>query len=1037
MAYPIQRVLAENLSQFKKGKFIKRPALKAYPQVALESSYALGIMSEMGLNERYVKVNEALNITLLSGRYEGRPFYLSLESVTRAEIADALGIEAAAVERAVAQAVANTLMLSGDPYLEHLGVAGRWRRAGQKQPPPFTAVLFTLSHAASMMTQDNDFSGSNFYDRLGELLDFSADSLRTHGKSTLPLWQMFNRWLIANDYEYGRPTARQFNSWTYVNYPQTQAIVRRGDRKLFHHLFETYGLSSHDDMSIEEIRTYLQNWIHTSASNDRLRAAWARQELRDRLCEVVLAELQDWSHEDEQNTENGGVQKARLSAVAALIHQFPKSKLSLLLGRKGELGTAGDAFASSDGHFTGRLANEVYGGFATLSPNPLSTLSGTLEKGVFLRNAGATKELVWQPRLVMPFSASGEGPYWVETNRVGLGSEHLLLVRNVGILRNKVDGYLLQASTGRAQLASPDMLAGLPNGWLLYKNVVIIKVIGEVEDGLEALVPLQEEGGAQLTGGLQLARGIWHVSRPPRAVLIAGSGKAQLDVYKLGDEGSPLISAGNATRGALIEPTQFSELGDGEYSVHAAASGKSLNDVTVVLRSASKPRPRDRRGEDLIVFLKAASAEEIKGDLPEAYVEGVATRGMLLNAALPAARQIGFALPAGQAEVATNEFVAVERRQGEGQTCVERGYHYYKCETLPPELPRWTPLRMECKDCHQSVLTKNRGKKPRKFKMKSKPTPAKVDWKRMEVRAPRQMDHDLLFDALCFLGIGTLGRLENVMSEWVEEPWQVGSVAASYSSLGLLDLSLEPGSGRISRWSVPPPAVCFTSGRSAFLTGFRCEELTDSVRSAVESHGGSVVSDAIAGQPARIAINHLDASSMVDALDGVTDPLGRSIEIVESGAASLTAACLQLGGLNSVLLPMEIGRSDRLQVFDCSKARWKDATSSDPAGAYRMEQGSTIYFFRNKSGKAFRGPHQLVKLLAARQDGARLHAYDPEQRTFMSTLGCEPIGLLNRALACSSGELPSLRAGSLSYPAVSFGVAGAILHLMYEERIEP
>ena len=43
--------------------------------------------------------------------------------------------------------------------------------------------------------------------------------------------------------------------------------------------------------------------------------------------------------------------------------------------------------------------------------------------------------------------------------------------------------------------------------------------------------------------------------------------------------------------------------------------------------------------------------------------------------------------------------------------CIERGFHYWICETTEEKVSLSTPLEMQCKQCHMNVLMRNRGKK--------------------------------------------------------------------------------------------------------------------------------------------------------------------------------------------------------------------------------------------------------------------------------------------------------------------------------------
>jgi hypothetical protein len=90
------------------------------------------------------------------------------------------------------------------------------------------------------------------------------------------------------------------------------------------------------------------------------------------------------------------------------------------------------------------------------------------------------------------------------------------------------------------------------------------------------------------------------------------------------------------------------------------------------------------------------------------------------------------------------------------------------------------------------------------------------------------------------------------------------------------------------------------------------------------------------------------------------------------------------------------------------------------------------YIFRDGKGETMQGAQQIVKVLAARHAGVRLHSYDRKTKTFVSTLGAEPIGLLERALVACSGLLPRIDEGRSFYVTVPENVAGLVLATLYE-----
>jgi hypothetical protein len=166
-------------------------------------------------------------------------------------------------------------------------------------------------------------------------------------------------------------------------------------------------------------------------------------------------------------------------------------------------------------------------------------------------------------------------------------------------------------------------------------------------------------------------------------------------------------------------------------------------------------------------------------------------------------------------------------------------------------------------------------------------------------------------------------------------------------------------------------------------------------------------------------------------LSSLRDPHGRSVEVVTSTARRLAVASASLGGLFSLLIPASIGRPDAPQRYDLETGKWRATDAITREGAYRYQENGVTYFYRDRGGRALRGPHELVKLLHARSNNVMMHSYDSTTGVFSSRLGCEPVGLLGRALVASSGALPSIASGRSTVAAVPAEVAAKVLEIMY------
>lgn len=193
-----------------------------------------GGQTSSGPSVTYHALNDAINETFFNSDIRLTPIYLDLEEEFLTSVAAKLGISEEQVPAAIARAVNSTIKLPNkNPFDWHLGELEAWNDLGCFEAPPFSALLLALSLAAERMRNEGQYSAHNYYDRLFELLSLKdvgyQKKIKLNFGSTVPLWNGLNKWLLDNDYEYGRPTAQRVNSWPFVSYALSQALVRDGE----------------------------------------------------------------------------------------------------------------------------------------------------------------------------------------------------------------------------------------------------------------------------------------------------------------------------------------------------------------------------------------------------------------------------------------------------------------------------------------------------------------------------------------------------------------------------------------------------------------------------------------------------------------------------------------------------------------------------------------------------------------------------------------------------------------------------------------
>lgn len=988
----------------------------------------------------YGEVNEVLNEVIFSGRFESRPVFMVLDPVALSSAAKRLGQGEEEVEAFICREVGRSLSRTGDPYARHETQLKFWSKEGMVTRPPFTALLFCLSHAAELMASDGTHTQGNYYVRLSELTGLPRDQLSLHGIDTEKFWHWLARWLVSTDYRYGRPTARPVNQFKYISIAISQAIIRAGDRACFHDMFERYGFAGGYNVTESEIGRYIDSWIRSSAANRRLRQAWADPKLRPRICEIVLAELEDWSEASSASSVGDREQLAALALALSLVPGFPDRVAALSLGLHGEQGDV-QVLSDRQGHQL-TLDNDVFGSFATLSPPASVPLPEILLKGVEYVAPAQNRTFRWRYKAVIPFVRAETGPFWIETNKTALGSPHVILVRDRQRTRSAVEDLLTELAAPGFTVATSADLPGLPAGWVLYENVRLMRMPSVLPDNdLRSLVPVSRAAGLQSFGGMRLSRSVWHRQAPPVLRFEGSKGPTCIELFEGIDTDGPVLAKAETDGVAcdLDVSGHVPESGDMVALAHEA--GKEAGYLGFLCRTARRPRPLEvdclQGFQYASPFSARSRAELADGDRSENWVNAagelpsVMPQGFeVLGAGGEAER--GFAIPLPTSLDPVKHGKSVDTKDILAMSCGERGSHYWICETVPQGGKQDMPLNMECRDCGLSVLTENRGKPPKRVQEKRRqPVPPAP-------RAPElveQVDHDLLLDALCFLGEGSWASFEALLSSNVSEPWQAHAIARSLEALGYIDLARKPGAGRIARWSISAPTLNLSGSGRAHMRGFRNATMTNAVRGLLVGGGAQDASEALDGQPLDIAFDGIEPDLAALLVQSIKDPHGRSIALVLDPPRAIARRMASLGSTRGMLVPLSVADDVASERYDLVHGRWNRCHDVLEPGAYRLAWRGQAYAYRDARGNLFQGPHEIVKVLAARDAGINLHAYSQANAEFVSRLGADPAGLLARALCACSGRLPTQEGGVLKYSQVPGDVAAAVLDVLYSTEV--
>lgn len=974
----------------------------------------------------YASVNDAINKVFFDGRFAAQPVYLSMDNRIRDEIATLLAVDPDTVAEVICERVRRTLRHERDLFEGHSAAGRLWRSQGMKVPPPFTALLFMQAYAAEQMEEDGNFASHNYYHQLSKVTGRDREDLKAPMRAAEPMWMYLNDWLKANNYVLGRPTAfSNGTTFRYVEWPMSQAIVRASDRDRFHDLFERFAFSGSETITRQEMAHYLANWIPGRAQNSRLKRAWDKKELRDRVVEAAIAELATWSASTKEGSRRKQGSTTRLSLIANIVPRFPRMMLELHLGYQGDQ-IDPVRVSGEEGGF--HIANEHFGSIATLSPSPFEGNGEALGHRHVFDDKAHGRKFDWDPRLVIPFSMPSQGSAWIEASRVGFGTPHMLLVRQTRDLPATVETFLVDKVSKVPTRTTPEQLLGLPKGWVLYTNVQLrVADVVPPSDDLECLVPVGAGSVMDFSEGLELLRGIYHTLARPVARLAAPSSPLRLEAVPLGATTASATVSSTGTE-ASLSLSGVEGVHDG-LIVNGYLGDELVESEEVLLRDADRATPLRYDGKGLLEYASIMSAAPPAGS--ELKVIGMSAHGQLPTPALEVDASTQATVLIGEAE-STQAIIYSQAVGGHAprKACI----HLWRFEMVPENTPRGTPFKSTCSYCKQTLVVIYRQKKKPSAVAAPKPIVRSFELPPMRAQESKHVtsvDHGILIDALSFLGSGSWGKFESLLDALSPELQYARQVAQHYAMLGHIDVEQRQGSGAIRSWCVPPPTINMAGRDRAFLAGFRSSKLVEEIVEWAKIAGGRITIEDSKSGPSSIFIDGLGIDRLREAMKSVQDPHGRPVAVNDAPALSIATACLAFGGIEESLSPVSIGRARNLQKFDLARARWDGVEEVQGSGCYRWNDGFQAYAFVSHDGRAHTGSYQVTKLLAARAEGVRLHAYDAKAGTFHSSLGCEPPGLLSRALAACSGRLPTIEGGTATYYGVTAEVAGVVSKVLY------
>lgn len=1013
--------------------------------------------------ERYEEWNRVLARALFTPSNEGRPVYLDMDDDVLAEIAEAAVLEQSDIAPQLFAAVRGTLNLDvsdGPVFARHLQKLRQWRgslrrlrqEGRQPGPPPVLGLLSALTLVAEAMQRDAEFASNAYYPRLLRLLEVPAHAaarVKTgYGEHAEELWRGLNEWLVVMDGQLGLPTAYAVTS-RYVGLPVSQALVRSADRTQFPLMFQRYGLPAGGEVSPDDMATLLDDWIGQAPCpvSRGLQSLWTRGQAKERISSVAAIELRNW--DGATRASPGDSARAGAVRLLCLLTRFPRSRMQMSFitsvgAQAAELSEV-TVLSAPDHPAIGVV--QVPG--SRVQPGPGSRFDAAqLLEGLLQLEVPGDVTLSRFPRRIVPFRKDDLLNTFVECDRVQLGDEAMVLVKNDSGLLDRAKALIEE--TARPGFRVETAVPGMPEGWTLFTGVQIAVHTGAGLPGgdLNALVPLLSSqltitGGSKLPGRMRK----WSSLDPPQILATAhGASSIKVTMAPM-DSGSPapgLPRTWTSTTGALLAELGDLELRDGDYELTLARGTAVVQQAALRLRSSDTPDAASGQqvqplvhalDDDPLSALRAVPESEalgkrfVRGPVSPASrsadgVPEVVAGGIWWAKAKPAQSAVAYAAPA-QLTAHDPKSCAVtgahryqlptfyghkrerERAQREGKTrsAVIEG----ACETcgfvrpFPAFIPRWQQRKPNGQDLWEPV----------------------ADLTGLPAVESTEGDWVVAIDNVMHAGGGGHRTLEYVARQVEDSALFAGTFAQVLESRGDIEIRRDRDLKPVE-WAATPPCLAELATGEFMLTGRWTVEAFSNLAVLSEKAGGRLEEPLDpAGVPV-YAVSGVSASQIahIAAEAGAYKVIPNAAELI---AASLPPLSQVLGALHRV--PMPVAR--RIERYHLASSSWVRVSTAIEPGAYRLESNfMTTYLVRTSDdiavGAAAVATSHLAKHLAALLAGRPLLAYNADKRALYVPIGADLPGLYGRAAVLCSGRqaLPAPKYRTQTYRAVPRSVAG-------------
>nr|WP_046283352.1 hypothetical protein [Mycobacterium sp. UM_NZ2] len=972
--------------------------------------------------DEYLRWNAAIADVIYPFGNDAAPAYMDLEADELAAIAEQAEHNGPDPDKALTKAVREVAVDWDDTlHLQPLEFrTSAWQgRNNNEAPPPCLAFLAVSVLAAEDMGQSEERLAANaYYPRLARRLgvpegDRSVETqYRRHAEF---FWQCLDTWLTDHDGNRGLPTAYALTH-RYVGLPMSQALVRAGDRRKFPEMFAHYGLSPGMQIAPDALTHYLDDWLKPgSSAPGNLVSLWQRPTSHERIASIAAVELSNW----DGVLPDGGTDRAAGAAVRAglvvnLRSGFRGSSLEIALGLRLPPDTDGrmQVLSSDQSWLQINLAPGTAGLWRTSYTEAIDAVS-MLEGVVRLRRADDEDGPEYKrfPKQVIPLTYDELQSAFVETERLQLGVNSLLLVRTQARNQARINAPE-QVRSALEQAARPgfdivETLQGLPDGWVLFKNVQLFSTPSTTVNELIPLAPNQ----LTIAGGLRIPSRLrkWSTLAPPEIRAIAQT-ESRVRVTITRTDSNDVIHEWISDESAIVAPLDGLNLTDADYrlSLFVGTGKDPVQQSSIRLRSSRNVdvlwHDAPRLAYKLSNALGVVSASEL-GDQPYGpVVDGLWASGeeSRVDPNVHASAAVSWGEP--RPSVAR---VPIQIGTPDPESCVVTGAHYL---VYPPFLGGWQPKYIDgtCRDCGlvkrspgwiSSSRSRSTGRHASAVSI--------VEVRDLPNADETPADWDAALDALRHLGGGPIASLIQIALQLEGTALFAENFRRALETLGHIAVERDDR-WRPTRWEISPQCLAQASDGEYRFTGFWTSDNIKGIVYIAAGCGGQFVQHRSPDAPSEYGVTGVsqdDAANLVEEDSDVT--------VVDDAGKRMLRALPRLSEVGAALPRTSMPGFESAEQFDVSSASWVPTGNPYAAGAYRLRRGfETLYVFRSagdvESSTAALVPPYLAKHLVANMAGTTLVSYQSDTQTVLVPLGCDLPGLYGRATVAMSGALPKL-----------------------------